>query len=82
VETVTVVAPRPRHIAPGARLSRRELDVLQAIVEWHTNCEIADALFLSRRTIDDHLIKIFARLGVSTRREAVRIVRDQGLLPS
>jgi DNA-binding CsgD family transcriptional regulator len=61
-------------------LTPREREVLRLVVAGHSNPEIADALFLSRRTVTTHLTRIFAKLGVAGRAEAaVRAVR-QGLV--
>jgi DNA-binding CsgD family transcriptional regulator len=58
-------------------LTPREREVLQLVVAGHSNPEIADALFLSRRTVTTHLTRIFAKLGVAGRAEAaVHAVRN------
>jgi DNA-binding CsgD family transcriptional regulator len=41
---------------------------------------IADALFLSRRTVNWHVRSILARLGCATRGEAVARARNSGLI--
>ena len=63
----------PAHAAsagPGG-LSPRELEVLRRLVAGGSNREIADALFISPRTVQTHLASIFAKLGVATRAAAV-----------
>ena len=54
----------------GARLTRRERDVLRLIVAGKTDCEIADALSISRRTVTTHVTRILAKLGVASRAAA------------
>lgn len=51
-------------------LTPRELEVLQLVAAGRSNPDIADALFLSRRTVTTHLTHIFAKLGVQNRAEA------------
>lgn len=63
------------------RLSEREVGVLRMISNGYSSKATADALNLSKRTIDFHLLRIFEKLGVNNRvlamREAVRL----GILP-
>jgi DNA-binding NarL/FixJ family response regulator len=44
------------------------------VVDRRTNPEIAEALFLSPKTVETHLRNIFRKLGVSTRVEVARFV--------
>jgi DNA-binding NarL/FixJ family response regulator len=54
-------------------LTRRELEVLELIVEGLTNTEIADRLVVSLSTVKTHVSSIIAKLGASTRTEAATI---------
>ncbi len=69
--------------APGAAadlgLTRRELEVLRLITDGLTDREIADRLFIARRTASKHVEAILAKLGVSSRREAAAEARRVGL---
>jgi DNA-binding CsgD family transcriptional regulator len=49
------------------RLSGREREIAGLVASGHTNREIAGALYLSEKTIENHLTKVFAKLGVSGR---------------
>jgi len=51
-------------------LTRRELDVLRLVGEGLSNREIAERLFISSKTAEHHLSRIYAKLGVKTRTEA------------
>jgi LuxR family transcriptional regulator, maltose regulon positive regulatory protein len=61
-------------------LSPRELDVLQLIASGLTNQQIANALFLSNNTIKSHSVKIYRKLKVDNRNQAVSTARSMGLL--
>ena len=54
-----------------AQLTSREVDVLALLTEGLRNADIADRLFLSRRTVDHHVSAILRKLDVRTRGEAV-----------
>ena len=56
---------------PGvAGLTPRELEVVELVAAGRTNREIAGQLFLSVRTVDRHVSRIFGKLGVNTRAAA------------
>lgn len=61
-------------------LSRRELEVLQLIAQGLSNREIAERLFLALITVKGHNQKIFGKLQVQRRTEAVARARELGLL--
>lgn len=53
----------------GGQLSPRERDVARLAAGGRTNRQIADALCLSERTVEEHVAKALRKLGVRTRRE-------------
>jgi DNA-binding CsgD family transcriptional regulator len=55
---------------PIAGLTDRELEVLELVAAGKTNRDVATQLFLSVRTVDRHLSRIFDKLGVSSRAAA------------
>jgi DNA-binding CsgD family transcriptional regulator len=73
-------APRRRSGAEAAGLSVREREVLGLLVEGLSNRAIADRLVISPGTAVRHVANIYAKLGVHTRAQAVRVVMQQGLL--
>ena len=60
-------------------LTARELDVLALVIEGCRNVDIAHRLFLSERTVDDHMSSILGKLEVTSRREAVAAAKRLGL---
>ncbi len=52
------------------RLTKRERDVLTCLVKGNTNKEMADAMFISEKTVKNHLTSIFRKLGVKDRTQA------------
>jgi DNA-binding NarL/FixJ family response regulator len=64
--------------APGVPLTPRERDVLQATARGLGNKQIAAELGMSTRTVQTHLTRIFAKLGVSSRTEAVLLAVKRG----
>lgn len=52
------------------RLTKREKDVLTLLVRGNTNKEMAEALFISEKTVKNHLTSIFRKLGVKDRTQA------------
>jgi LuxR family maltose regulon positive regulatory protein len=62
-------------------LSPREMDVLLLISEGLTNKEISQKLYLSTNTVKSHSIKIYRKLNVNNRNQAVAKARLLGLLP-
>jgi len=58
--------------------SERELEVLKLAAKGMSNKEIAAELSLSVRTVQSHLGNIFAKLGVSSRTEAVLRALKEG----
>ncbi|WCE29381.1 response regulator [Vibrio sp. SCSIO 43137] len=63
-------------------LTKRELDVLQAIVSGAGNKEIADNLCISVRTVETHRLRIKKKLGASSTAALVMIALEKGLVSS
>jgi DNA-binding NarL/FixJ family response regulator len=61
-------------------LTPRELEVLKLIAEAYTNKEIADALFISIKTVERHRQNILDKLGMRDRVELTRYAIRRGLI--
>ncbi|MBI3361461.1 MAG: response regulator transcription factor [Chloroflexi bacterium] len=57
-------------ILEGPPPSERELEVLRLVAAGATNKQIAQQLYLSVRTVEGHLARLYAKLGVNSRTEA------------
>lgn len=64
-------APLAPGMLEGDRLSAREIEVLRLIGRGMSNAEIAHELFLSEKTVKNHLTNIFRKIQVTDRTQAV-----------
>lgn len=60
------------------RLTRREMDVMKALLQGFSNKEIARELVISERTVQTHLSNIFSKMDVNSRTEAVLVAMRDG----
>jgi DNA-binding CsgD family transcriptional regulator len=63
---------RKRDASTLADLTPQELQIARLVAEGSSNKEVAAQLFLSPRTVEYHLRKIFMKLGISSRSELIR----------
>lgn len=63
-----------RRASPLRSLSGQELRVALKVAEGMTNREVAAALFLSPKTVEAHLTRIYSRLGIRSRVDLTRLV--------
>ena len=63
-----------------AELTDREREVLTEVGKGRRNKEIADVLFISEKTVKNHISNIFAKLEVNSRAEAALLAARQGLV--
>ena len=71
--------PRDAGPQPFAELTDREREILDLVARGLTNPAIARRLFLSEKTVRNHVSNVFAKLHVAGRAEAVAKARDAGL---
>ena len=69
----------PPGLASDAPLTPRELDVLHLIADGYRNREIAEKLFISPKTVDNHVTNIYGKLGITSRLAAVRYAIEHGI---
>lgn len=62
------------------RLTRRERDILDSLVKGNSNKEIADLLYISEKTVKNHLTNIFRKLSVKDRTQAAVYALKNGLV--
>ncbi|MGY4769691.1 helix-turn-helix domain-containing protein [Kribbella sp. CWNU-51] len=67
---------RKRTLGVPEQLTSQESQVVRQAVAGRSNPEIAAALFLSPRTVEWHLRKVFGKLGISSRRELAAALGD------
>jgi DNA-binding NarL/FixJ family response regulator len=72
--------PRRSTAANAGSLTNREQDVLVLVAEGLRNAEIAERLFVSRRTVDHHVSAILRKLQAGSRGEAVATAQRLGLV--
>lgn len=80
VGVVTAAAVAPVGGNGKLLLTPRELAVLAQLADGRTNKEIADGLFMSPATVKSHLARIYEKLEVADRRQAVARALALGLL--
>ena len=62
-------------------ITPRELEILTLIAEGLSNREIAERLFVSEHTVKSHSSRLFEKLEVSRRTQAVQRGKEHGLIP-
>ncbi len=65
---------------PYERLNDREREVLQLIAEGHSNKAIADILFISPKTVDNHRTNLMRKLNIHSAADLVRWATKRGLV--
>ncbi|RJQ71896.1 DNA-binding response regulator [Pseudonocardiaceae bacterium YIM PH 21723] len=71
-----MMSPRP----PLPALTERETEVLVLVARGLSNMEIAEKLFVSEGTVKTHLNRLMAKVGVSSRAQAVIAAYESGLV--
>ena len=66
--------------AEGATLSPREQEIASLVAHGLSNRDIAEKLWLSPRTVENHRLRIMRKIGASSRAELVTYALEQGLV--
>lgn len=69
-----------RGAGPLAHFTPRELEILRLLAEGARTQQVAEALFLSVKTVKNHLTSVYAKLGVETAAQAVAVAYRLGLV--
>jgi len=75
-----LVRAREGDVAPTDPLTPRELQVLKLVAEAHTSEQIAEALTISRKTVERHRENLMGKLGMRDRVELTRYAIRRGLV--
>lgn len=71
--------PSPRGASlPSAHLTPRERELLELIAEGRDNDDIASRLHVSNKTVRNHITRIFSKMCVTTRAQAIVRAREAG----
>ncbi len=78
-----VLSTKPKYVAQkntNIEISEREKDVLKLIAKGYSNQEIADKLFLSKRTVDGHKARLFEKTGAKNAPNLIMFALKNGLI--
>lgn len=75
-------AGSPGAPAAAVQLSRAEQRVVDLVLEGHSNAGVADMLYLSKRTVDTHLGRIYRKLGINSRAQLALAVGSGTAVPA
>lgn len=80
MESTERIALSPGDVETLARLTEREREILKLIFDGRCSSEVAQALSVSKRTVDFHLARAYVKLGVSNRFQAFKRAVELGIV--
>lgn len=72
--------PSRQTLANPAGLTTRQLEVLRLMTDGLSNTEIANELYVSKKTVEHHISAVYTKLGVRSRQQATRAAVDLGVI--
>ena len=72
--------PTKATLANPANLTTRQLEVLDLMVKGLSNAEIAERLFVSKKTVEHHVSAVYAKLEVDSRPKAIAAALARGIV--
>ena len=73
------VGPSKPRAAPIDALTPQELQIARLVADGRNNAEAAAAMFLSRKTVETHLTRVYRKLSVRSRTELTRMLVAHGM---
>jgi len=81
VPTSAGTSPASSDESQLVKLTKREIEVLTHVIQGKSSREVAETLFVSKRTVDFHLANVYDKLHVNNRVQAFRRATRLGLIP-
>jgi pimeloyl-ACP methyl ester carboxylesterase/DNA-binding CsgD family transcriptional regulator len=76
---ITSEAPQVEAAARFSELTARELEVLELIAQGLSNDRISDCLYITIKTVRNHITHLYSKLGIASRSQAIILAREAGL---
>ena len=64
------------------KISKREQEIVDLILQGKSNKEIEDSLFISLSTVKNHIYNVYQKLGVNSRSQLIRTILESQNIPT
>jgi DNA-binding CsgD family transcriptional regulator len=78
-ETASGETAARRDLTAPEKLTQQELQIALRVAEGRSNRDVAEALFLSPKTVEFHLTRVYRKLDVNSRAELIRLLAREGV---